>query len=102
MRMLCMFDLPVDTPKEKKAYRTFRNNLIKLGFIMMQYSVYIRTCPSREYACRLENRIKKIVPESGNVRTIIITEKQYEDMKIWIGSKKLQEEVIGEDRMICL
>ena len=49
MRMLCMFDLPVELSDERKAYREFRKNLIKEGFIMMQYSVYVRTCPSREY-----------------------------------------------------
>lgn len=48
MRMLCLFDLPVELPEERKAYREFRKNLIKEGFIMIQYSVYVRTCPSRE------------------------------------------------------
>ena len=40
MRMLCMFDLPVDTEKEKRAYRIFRKNLIKEGFVMIQFSIY--------------------------------------------------------------
>ena len=98
MRMLCMFDLPVELSEERKAYREFRKNLIKEGFIMMQYSVYVRTCPSREYGIRLENRIRKFAPIQGNVRLITITEKQYNDMKIIVGSKKLNEEKIGRDR----
>ena len=48
MKVLCMFDLPVDTEKERKAYRNFRKNLLIEGFAMMQYSIYVRTCPSRE------------------------------------------------------
>ena len=44
MRMLCMFDLPVETGEEQRAYRQFRKNIMKEGFIMMQYSVYVRTC----------------------------------------------------------
>lgn len=48
MRMLCMFDLPVDTEGQKRAYRIFRKNLIQEGFVMIQYSVYVRICPSRE------------------------------------------------------
>lgn len=55
MRMLCMFDLPVETDEERRAYRIFRKNLIQEGFVMMQYSVYVRVCPSREYANCLEN-----------------------------------------------
>lgn len=82
MRMLCMFDLPVETGEEQRAYRQFRKNIMKEGFIMMQYSVYVRTCPSKEFAERIEKRIKRIVPAKGNVRLISITEKQYQDMQI--------------------
>ena len=73
MKLLCMFDLPVETDEEKKAYRDFRKQLIKAGFVMMQYSVYVRTCPSREYTQRMENRIRKIVPSKGNVRLLTVT-----------------------------
>ena len=37
MRMLCMFDLPVETEEERRAYRIFRKNLMQEGFVMMQY-----------------------------------------------------------------
>ena len=102
MRLMCMFDLPVETEKEKRAYREFRKQKIKNGFVMMQYSVYIRTCPSREYTQRLENKIKKVVPSNGNIRLITITEKQYNDMKILVGSKSLKEAAIGSERMIVI
>ena len=102
MRMICMFDLPVETESEKRAYRDFRKNLIKEGFVMVQYSVYVRTCPSREYGLRLEKRVKKIVPNKGNVRLLTITEKQYNDMKILVGSKKMVEEAKGAERLIVL
>lgn len=102
MRMICMFDLPVETSEEQRIYRTFRKNLIKEGFIMMQYSVYIRTCPNRGYFTRLENRMQKFMPEKGNVRIIVITEKQYDDMKIFVGSKSETEKSIGAERMIII
>ena len=102
MRMICMFDLPVETEDEKRAYRMFRKNLIKEGFVMMQYSVYVRVCPNRDYANRLEKRIKKIVPLEGNVRLLCITEKQYEDMKLLVGSRSTAETAIGTERMIVV
>ena len=80
----------------------FRKNIMKEGFIMMQYSVYVRTCPSKEFAERIEKRIKRIVPAKGNVRLISITEKQYQDMKILVGSRSLQEECLGTERMIVI
>lgn len=102
MRMLCMFDLPVETDIEKRNYRIFRKELLKEGFVMMQYSVYVRVCPNRDYAKRLEKRMKKITPPKGNVRLLCVTEKQYEDMTLLVGSKNTAEVAIGTDRMIII
>ena len=102
MRMICMFDLPIETEREKRIYRIFRKNLLKEGFVMMQYSVYIRTCPNRDYCKRLEKRIQKMAPEKGNVRLLMITEKQYLDMKLIVGSRNETEKIIGVERMIVL
>lgn len=35
MRLMIMFDLPVETSEERKEYRKFRKNLINEGFIMI-------------------------------------------------------------------
>lgn len=102
MRMICMFDLPVETESEKRAYRIFRKNLIKEGFVMMQYSVYVRVCPSREYANRLETRIAKIIPKEGNIRLLCVTEKQFSDMKLLVGSRTTAESAIGTERLIVI
>ena len=97
-----MFDLPVDKEQEKRSYRNFRRDLLKEGFVMIQYSVYVRTCPNRDYCNRLEKRIKKIVPNKGNIRLLVVTEKQYEDMKLLVGSKNEIESRIGTERMIII
>ena len=102
MRMLCMFDLPVETDSEKRAYRLFRKSLIQEGFVMVQYSVYVRVCPSREYAKRIEQRIKKITPLQGNVRLLCVTEKQYTDMKLLVGSRSTAETAVGTERLIVI
>ena len=102
MRMLCMFDLPVETEEQRRAYRVFRKELIQQGFIMIQYSIYVRVCPSREYATRLENRIKKNLPHEGHVRLLCVTEKQYDDMKLLVGSRQTAETAIGTERLIII
>lgn len=48
MWVLTMFDLPTDTKAARRQYTQFRKILLKDGFTMMQYSVYIRHCASRE------------------------------------------------------
>ncbi len=102
MKMLCMFDLPVDTVEQQRAYRKFRKDIMSEGFSMIQYSVYVRTCPNRQFANQLEKRLKKVMPKEGNVRLLTVTEKQYEDMKIMVGSKRVTEEALGVERMIII
>ena len=102
MKMLCMFDLPVDTTEQQRAYRKFRKDIMAEGFMMIQYSVYVRTCPNRQFASQLEKRLQKIMPSEGNVRLLTVTEKQYEDMKIMVGSKKVTEEALNIERMIII
>ena len=86
MRLMIMFDLPVDTAEEKKEYRKFRKCLINEGFLMIQYSVYVRVCVSRKTAQFLENRVKKFLPAGGVVQSLMITEKQYNDMHFLNGN----------------
>lgn len=102
MRLLCMFDLPMETSEEKKAYRVFRKHLLEEGFSMLQYSVYYRICPNREYANGIEGKIKNYLPGSGNVRLVAVTEKQFEDMKILVGSRSIEEEKVGVERFLIL
>ena len=51
MWLFVFFDLPTETPKDRKKNASgFRNNLLKDGYSMMQYSVYVRHCASSESA----------------------------------------------------
>lgn len=102
MKILCMFDLPVDTLKEKKEYRDFRKNLIVNGFVMVQYSVYVRTCPNREFAKKFLPKLKQKVPQKGNIRLLMITEKQYNDMEFIVGESNHLEKILQEERIIVI
>lgn len=102
MKLMCMFDLPTETAKQKQAYRLFRKKLISEGFVMMQYSIYIRTCPNKEYAERMEKRLCKFLPLEGNIRLVSITEKQYDDMRILVGSKNVKETALGTERLVII
>ncbi len=44
MWLFVFFDLPVTTKIERKTAARFRKDLMKDGFTMMQFSVYIRHC----------------------------------------------------------
>ena len=91
MRMLLFFDLPVKMEKDRKEAAKFRNFLLKDGFFMVQFSVYVRVCNNLENCIMHEKRIKQNLPQNGSIRLLIITEKQYESMRVFIGEKRLEE-----------
>lgn len=90
MWVLVFFDLPTETKKERKIYGDFRKKLLKDGFNMFQFSIYLRHCPSSENAEVHTNRIKSKLPEKGHVGILTITDKQFGSMEIFYG-KKIQE-----------
>lgn len=84
MWLFVMFDLPVLTKKEKKDAAAFRKNLEKDGFVMHQFSVYMRYCASLESAQVHIKRIKSLMPEKGHVSIMSITDKQYSNIvNVW-------------------
>lgn len=91
MWLFVLFDLPVTTKKERKMASDFRKNLIKDGFVMMQFSVYIRHCASYESLTVHKKRVKVLMPDSGKVSMIAVTDKQYGDMETVFGKSAKKE-----------
>lgn len=88
MWILVFFDLPTETKEERKAYARFRKELLKDGFTMFQFSIYIRHCSSRENRNVHVKRVKKKLPKTGNVGILSITDKQFGMIEIFEGRKK--------------
>lgn len=92
MWVLVFFDLPTETKLERKAAGNFRKNLIKDGFSMFQFSIYMRFCPSRENAIVHDNRVKQILPKKGQVGILTITDRQFGMMELFFGNKPVETE----------
>lgn len=67
MWLIIMFDLPVKLKKDQKAAALFRKNLEKDGFVMHQFSVYLRYCGSLESVAVHIRRIRSFSPPNGHV-----------------------------------
>ena len=102
MRLVIFFDLPMTTKKEKRIYAHFRKYLIKNGYMMMQYSVYCKIFPNREAAVKHVNILRKNVPNAGQIRLLMVTEKQYSKIEIIVGGKSNQEKIINSESFIKL
>lgn len=93
MWVLVLFDLPTESKIEKKHAAEFRKNLVRDGFTMFQFSIYLRHCPSRENADVHILRVKASLPPVGQVGIICITDKQFGQMEIFSGRKIIMERV---------
>lgn len=96
MWVLVFFDLPTETKKERKEAADFRKKLIKDGFTMFQFSIYVRHCPSSENADVHVKRVKKSLPQYGQVAIFCITDKQFGNIELYNGKKTESQPPISQ------
>lgn len=100
MRLLVFFDLPTESPEDKRNYRRFRKTLIQNGFLMLQESVYCRMLitPSAERTAM--EIIRKNKPPAGMVQMLSVTEKQFSKMEYLVG--EYHGEIIDSDERLVI
>jgi len=92
MWVLVFFDLPTETKKDRRVAGQFRKNLLKDGFAMFQFSIYMRFCASRENAQVHIRRVKLSLPKNGHIGILNVTDKQFGMMELFIGQKEVETE----------
>lgn len=93
MWVMVFFDLPTETPHQRKIYSQFRKFLLADGFTMFQFSIYARHCPSKENADVHIKRVCEELPQEGKVCVMTITDKQFGNIKIFEGRTAAQPAV---------
>ncbi len=98
MRLLLFFDLPVETSSQRRSYRKFVKEIKKIGFYMLQESVYIKLGIDIQSADSAIDKVKKVCPTEGNIFILTITEKQFANINMILGSAKT--DVVNSDERI--
>ena len=57
---------------------------------------------NREAAVKHVNILQRNVPQKGQIRILLVTEKQYAKIEIIVGGKSNQEQVVNSDAFIKL
>lgn len=91
MRLIVFFDLPVKTPEERREANKFRRFLIADGYTRVQLSVYSRVCRGQETVEKHLMRLRGHLPPEGCVRSLQVTEQQYNRIQIHVGTMAKQE-----------
>ena len=100
MRILVMFDLPVETSSQRREYRKFRKYLIKNGFIMLQESNYCKMVPNSASGDAVVAGLHSNKPPEGSVQVLKVTEKQFAKMEYLVGESKTN--IINDDRRLVI
>jgi CRISPR-associated protein Cas2 len=83
--ILVFYDLPTETKLQRKKAALFRKRILKNGFNMFQFSMYIRHCPSRENSEVHLRRVRSILPEEGHVGIMVVTDRQFGQMELYFS-----------------
>lgn len=70
--LLILFDVPADTPSSRRQYPSFRSGLKKLGYLMLQKSVYYKMLTNISTLATERNAVEKLVPTEGSVQFLPI------------------------------
>ena len=68
----------------------------------LQYSVYAKLCINNDSAKTIQKRLKNNVPDNGDIRYLIITERQYQNIVNMNSNYTLQENITTTDRTLII
>ena len=100
MVLFVMFDISTQTKGDLVKYRKFRKKLFELGFIMFQFSIYIRFCNSLAIALKYERKVELNAPTNGSIRVVKITQAQNKNMKIIENYREKPEKKVKQQEQI--
>ena len=100
MRLLVLFDLPVVSKADRRAYTLFRRFLLNDGYDMIQFSIYGRIVNGNDALDKHMKRLVNNLPPHGSVRCLSVTEKQYASMKLLVGLPLFQETALKVNQML--
>lgn len=100
MRIILLFDLPSVEKEDIAINVKFTKNLKKIGFYMLQYSVYVKSLTNQSEYERVIKKIKQIIPKKGNIIVLKLTEKQYNEMIYLKGEKNSFDSIVGSNNVV--
>lgn len=95
MRLILIYDLPVDDEIERRSYSRFHRDITRLGFYMLQYSVYSKVIQNDTSFKQYFYKLERIIPKKGSIILLKVTERQYQDMIYLQGEKNKFDILVG-------
>lgn len=100
MRAIILFDLPSVEKQDMANNQKFIKKLKKIGFYMLQFSVYTKVLINQSEYDRIIKKVKQIIPNKGNIIILKLTDKQYNDMIYLNGEKNKYDSIVGLNNVV--
>ena len=84
------------------AYSELRKFLFNDGYLKLQPDVFMRVEDSKKSCVKQRNRIQSYLSPAGEVRMLILTEKQFENCLLCQEKPDLQEKLVGAKDIVIL
>ena len=101
MRILVMCN-PTNKRGTKTAYTAFRKALVADGFFLWGPEVFMRVTPTRKSADKHLRRMEEKHPDTGAIRVLLLTERQFAGIRSLTGAPSPQEADVGAKEIIML
>ena len=102
MRLIVFFDLPVISKVDRRNYTRFRSFLLRDGYNMLQFSIYSRLCNGLDNVDKHLRRMESELPPQGSIRTLVLTDKQFSRMRLWVGEATVHEKKVDAQQLVLL
>lgn len=100
MRLILIYDLPMQEDLDRKIYEKFHKKLTTLGFNMLQYSVYSKVIRNDDGYKQIKQKTEEIIPKKGKIIIFKITENQYQNMIYLRGEQNKFDVLVGNKELV--
>lgn len=93
---------PTNKHGTKTAYTAFRKFLLSDGYVLLGPELYMRTVTNRKSADTHIRRMQESHPDTGIIRVLRLTEKQYSSIHNITGTEDIQESIVGANEIVMV
>ncbi len=99
-KTILFYDFACRTKKEKREFQRFNKGIKKLGFMMIQKSVYVRSIKSKEEYANIKARIMIRENNNNDIRIVLLTNSKYEEIEMISGQETLTDMVLTSKKNV--
>ena len=69
---------------------------------MLQFSIYSRLCSGLDNVEKHLKRLEMELPPQGSIRSLVVTDKQFSRMRLWVGEPTIHENKVSAQQLVLL